>query len=37
VYGPIVFGLCQVLLRLYQSEFGEFLTRQAPAPPGNGA
>jgi predicted PurR-regulated permease PerM len=34
VYGPIVFGLCQVLLRLYQSEFGEYLTRQAPGPPG---
>jgi predicted PurR-regulated permease PerM len=33
VYGPIVFGLCQVLLRLYQSEFGAFLTRQAPASP----
>ena len=34
VYGPIVFGLCQVLLRLYHSEFGAFLTRQ---PPGAGA
>jgi|WetSurMetagenome_2_1015567.scaffolds.fasta_scaffold191889_1 predicted PurR-regulated permease PerM len=30
VYGPIVFGLCQVLLRLYQSEFGDFLTRLPP-------
>lgn len=32
VYGPIVFGLCQVLLRLYQTEFGDLLARQAPAP-----
>ncbi len=29
LYGPIVFGLCQVLLLLYQSEFSEFLARQA--------
>jgi predicted PurR-regulated permease PerM len=34
VYGPIVFGLCQVLLRLYQHEFGDFLTRPAPPPGG---
>jgi len=36
LYGPIVFGLCQVLLGLYQSEFGDFLTRQAPRPSGAG-
>jgi predicted PurR-regulated permease PerM len=30
LYGPIVFGLCQVLLQLYQTEFGEFLRRQPP-------
>ncbi len=32
VYGPIVFGLCQVLLRLYQSEFKELLERPTPTP-----
>ena len=37
VYGPIVFGLCLVLLRLYQAEFGAMLTRKAPAPPGTAA
>jgi predicted PurR-regulated permease PerM len=31
VYGPIVFGLCQVLLRLYQSEFGGMLTGKGAA------
>jgi predicted PurR-regulated permease PerM len=31
VYGPIVFGLCQVLLRLYQVEFGGMLTRKGGA------
>ncbi len=36
LYGPIVFGLCQVLLGLYQSEFGDFLTRQPPPPVGEG-
>ena len=29
VYGPLVFGLCAVLLYLYQLEFAEFLTKQA--------
>ncbi|HPC83246.1 MAG TPA: AI-2E family transporter [Thermoanaerobaculaceae bacterium] len=28
VYGPLVFGLCAVLLYLYQMEFQEFLARQ---------
>lgn len=29
VYGPLVFGLCAVLLYLYQLEFQEFLSQQA--------
>lgn len=29
VYGPLVFGLCAVLLYLYQLEFEEFLSKQA--------
>jgi predicted PurR-regulated permease PerM len=37
VYGPIVFGLCQVLLLLYRSEFGEFLDQKAPGAPGAAA
>lgn len=28
IYGPLVFGLCAVLLYLYQLEFQEFLARQ---------
>ncbi len=29
VYGPLIFGLCAVLLSLYESEFKDFLTEQA--------
>lgn len=29
VYGPLVFGLCAVLLYLYQLEFQEYLTKEA--------
>jgi len=36
LYGPIVFGLCQVLLALYRAEFGAFLTRPAPQLDGGG-